>query len=148
MEPQSLSTLASVLGAILLIGTFLLYAARRSFGRPELVFSAIGALLIVVPIASRVGIKHGGTEITIEGLQEQVAAIQTDVKQVAEVQGEIVNVQQQAWQAVAERTPASAPDSQAELAQTIDKLGRLDRRTAAINEQIKKRPIRVRPVPQ
>jgi hypothetical protein len=123
------------------MGTFLLYAFRRSFGRPELVFCGVGALLIVVPIASRVAIKHGGTEITIEGLQEQVEAIQTDVKQVAEVQGELVDVQQQALQAVVRHdTPAPA-----ELNQVIDKLGGLDRKAAAIHAQIQRRPLRARP---
>ena len=146
METQTLLTLTSVLGAILLLGTFLLYAFRRAFGRPELVFSGIGALLILVPIASRVAIKSGGTEITIEGLEKQVAAIQTDVQQVAQVQGEMVDVQQQALQAVVERTPAS--DSRTELTQSIDKLGQLNRRTAAINAQIKTRPIHVRPSPE
>jgi hypothetical protein len=129
---------------------------RRSFGRPELVFSAIGALLIIVPIATRVGIKHGDTEITIEGLKTQVAAIQTDVKQVAQVQDELVDVQQEALRAVvaSDRPPltTTSPPTTTSPAQTppeptvediLGKLGRLDRRTTAINDQIRSRPIRV-----
>ena len=134
---------------------------RRSFGRPELVFAGIGALLIVVPIATRVGIKHGDTEITIEGLKTQVAAIQTDVKQVAQVQGELVDVQQEALRVVSAERPAAktaapptttattttptttAPGPEPTVEDILSKLGRLDRRTTAINDQIKSRPIRV-----
>lgn len=154
MTTQTLAALASILGALLLIGTFALYAIRRNFGRPELVFSAIGALLIVVPIATRVGIKHGDTEIIIEGLKTQVAAIQSDVKQVAQVQDELVDVQQEALRAVVASEPppltTTTPPTTTGPAQTtpeasvediLSKLGRLDRRTTAINDQIKSRAI-------
>lgn len=168
MTNQTLLTLASILGAVLLMGSFALYAVRRTFGRPELVFSAIGALLIIIPVATRVGIKHGDTEIIIEGIKTQVAAIQTDVKQVAQVQHELVDVQQEALRAVVANeqpplttttpatttapatttTPPTTTDpvpttAEPSVGDVLSKLDRLDRRTTAINHQINSRALRV-----
>ena len=133
MSPEMLETLAAVLGTFLVVGTFLLYVFRRKFGKPELVFCCVGAVLVIVPIVRQLKIKTTSIELDVQRTQRQVAQLQKNLESVAQVQDRIVSLQQESV-----RVAVAAPkERQEDATAVLGQLHQLDLQTAAIQKSMR-----------
>jgi hypothetical protein len=133
MEPRHFELVAVIVGVILTVGSFF-YAMRGGFNKAHVLFGCVGAILVALPIIQNLKIKTKDTEIVIDRLQR----LESDVKDVASVQSDIVDVQKEA---VAAAAPVAAPDQKRRLDAVVRELDNLDRRTKAINSGIATRSL-------
>ena len=117
---------ALTVGVVLTIGTFWIYVTRRRFGRAELVFCLVGALLVILPIVKHVKFKTKNTELEIDRLQRQVAQLQKSVGAVAVAQDRLLDLQQQSVQ-IALTAPG---ERQTEANEVLGQLRALDLKMA------------------
>src|SRR5436305_6893443 len=94
MPPDMFELGSLIVGVILTLGTFAVHLLRRQFGRPETTFILLGAILVALPIVKHLKIKTKDTELEIDRIQHQVTRLQRSVRDVAQVQDKIVDLQQ------------------------------------------------------
>lgn len=132
MSPQALETLAAIVGAILAVGSFVLYTITRKFGKPEIAFCCLGAILVVVPVLRQLKFKTKSIEVDIQRAQREIAQLQRNLQSVARVQDQILDVQQDSVKVAV----APVKDRQQDVTAVLGQLQQLDVQTSAIQRSI------------